>query len=416
MKSRNLWMSMVVVLVMIATLFACAQPPPPTTQPTGPVRIPVAAIMDHTGAAASAAIHAFRGVTHYIRWTNEHSPLKGIELDVLWTDDKYSAPLAISAYERFKSQGMKLLFMYGTPDGMAVAELAKKDNVAILNGSRAAALLAPPSVSFCPGPGYGNQTAGILKWFLDTWDKPRKPVVAFIDIDNAAGRGRDEGLPWCKQNLKSPNGIEYQWTEPVYYPVVNPTYRTLLAKMMEAKPDVVLVGGAAGHTGQIWKEANDMGITGVLFVAKGTIPSGVDALTIAGKKASEGNIFVICYATTDQTDIPEVQKMRQAMEQYQGYVYNDPSYIEGWVMGAIGVKAIDMAAEKVGAANISPNDVYQAIQEIKGFAIGGLTPPINFAPDKRIGHNFIRLERIQDGIRKSFTDWIECPLAVPGLK
>lgn len=402
---------------MLVSSFACAQVPAPTPTPTPvTVTIPVGIIMDQTGPVGGSALHCFRGATHYFRWLNDKGGVNGVKIDVLWADNKYTVPLTISAYQRFKDQGAKLFIMYGGPDGLAAAGLAKVDKIPIVNGSRTKDLLFPPSVTFCPGAGYGNEPTAVLKWFLDKWDKPRKPKVASILLDAAPGKAIGEGFPWIKENLKRADGLQYEWIETVWYPMVNPSFRTQLAKVMEQNPDLIVSFGTAAMTGQLWKDAFEMGITGVTFSTLSPPAGGSLVLAIAGDKAVEGKMVVTSYAQIEDTTVPGIQTIREAQQKYQGYVYDDQNYLEGWAMGAIGTEAIRIAISKVGAAKVTPSDVLDAMQTVTNFDIGGISGPVTFAPDKRLGTNAVKLQRYQGGKLVTFTDWITVLNAVPELK
>jgi branched-chain amino acid transport system substrate-binding protein len=80
-------------------------------------------------------------------------------------------------------------------------------------------------------------------------------------------------------------------------------------------------------------------------------------------------------------------------------------YNRGVLIAAIHVEAIKNAVKAKGNANITPQDVKAGFEQIKGFTLGGLVPPLAINNVDHEGGGWVQVFQAKGGKWVKATDW-----------
>ena len=80
-------------------------------------------------------------------------------------------------------------------------------------------------------------------------------------------------------------------------------------------------------------------------------------------------------------------------------------YNRGVFIAAIHLKAIENAIKAKGSGDITGEDVKNGFEQIKGFTLGGLLPPLEITGFDHEGGGWVRVFQVQNAKFVPVTDW-----------
>ena len=202
--------------------------------------IKIGAIFDQTGPAAVVAVPATQGLRSYFRHINDQGGINGRKIKLLVEDDRYSIPMAMSAFKKLVFKDHAFILM-GPSSSSALTALSKSiQTQKIPNIS-----LVSPEIAVKPFKRYiftiQDIYPGQMKVIVDYIMKDLKaknPRIAFVVPDSEAGKA--DLVPGLER-LKSYN------LEPVAKEVLNPGSIEATSQGMnlkKAKVDYIIICGS----------------------------------------------------------------------------------------------------------------------------------------------------------------------------
>jgi hypothetical protein len=218
-KSKLLFISLLVIILATSMFTACSNDSTTITKTTTtttkttatttkttattttakPVTLKVGGSFALTGAYAedSAAVLAgFEDYTKYVNETKNLAPWRtekfpsNVTLELVWRDDELKPEKALTIYDELKS-GMLLFRVSASQTAMPLMDPLMADNMGATTMVSGSYLLSPPKTIFTNYPLYTDELAAIADWFKANWKETRKPRVAYLTADSAAGRSID---------------------------------------------------------------------------------------------------------------------------------------------------------------------------------------------------------------------------------
>jgi ABC-type branched-subunit amino acid transport system substrate-binding protein len=411
MKRFNWSCKATILMILIAvTLFSsCTSNNTLNTTSAKPITQYIGGTFALTGAYAEDCAAVLAGFQDYTKWVNENKIVAPwytdkkipatVNFEVLWADDALAADKALTIYDDFKSRGMLVERITGSPEGMALMSKLMADNIGATSQSVSPAYLSPTQNIFMSAPIYTDEMAAIAEWFLKNWkDTSRKPRVAFFTADSSLGRGMvtDE-----LQNYLTNLGFEFVGSQFVpMVPTSPPTTQLLWLK--DNKVDLALGCMINPGSQPTIKEAVRLGMgpdlaykitfglgypahLQVFAPAMGTTGNGV---VVAGDFcAQDAAVDGIKFANDLQTKYRPDKKITHIM------------YIDGIIEAMTQVEALRLAMTQVPPDTLTAKDVLtKGFEQIKNFSTGGiLISPLNYGPGERKGVNQVRLQQVQNG-------------------
>ncbi|MFC1825526.1 ABC transporter substrate-binding protein [Thermodesulfobacteriota bacterium] len=320
-----------------------------------------------------------------------------VELKSVWVDGASSPAKALSACKKMVSQHNPVVIIDGTtPSSLAIKGYVLKKKIPALSGGGADPLWALPSYSFSAIAPYQNQVGAWVDYYLKhLWPKKglkRTPNFAWLTWDNAAGRASI--TPKVKEYIKS-KGVNIMPGDGEFVPVA-PT--ELSARMLRLKKNKVdFTYGLLLHptAAAVLKGMGKMGMIDEIdthFI----LPNPVGLVNQAGPLCR--NTYSADYVWNGN-DWPE--KSPRIIEVFnrndrEKQKFRKTMYAVGFSWGLITIEAVRMAAQDVGANNVTGEACYKALTRLKNFKRWGLGPKITYGEKKRYALDSICYFRLND--------------------
>lgn len=400
MSKLGLIIAGVLLLAALPLSNACVPKPPEKT-------IKVGLFAEFTGPIASEAAPISQAVMDYIRYLNEEEGgINGIKIETLWIDVAYDLPKAMTAYERFKEQGVVLTFSSASPYNEGLRTDWEKDEIPAVTVAVSVPALYPPGPIFVERVDYASMFGGFIDWLVgEWWQEPRSPRVALMAWDNPFGRGPFPAIPYAEAR-----GVEIVARESIPFMPTETT--TELLRIRDAGADFIFSNIISAPLSVIAKDAYRLGLS-TAAGAKITIVGGMQVelaqfMAMAGE-AAEGTICQQPTATWQDVDVPGVRLAGEVQEKFHGAVEPAAAYLWGWNMARIGCEGIRIALDEVGYDKLDGAAVWKALESIEDFDMLGIVPPVSYSPTERRGSTSLRMAQMQEGEAVWISDWFECP-------
>jgi len=373
-----------------------------------PVTLYVGGTFALTGAYAEDTAAVLAGFQDYIQYVNDEKVLApwyleetipdNITFEVLWGDDALAPEKALTIYDDFKSQGMLVQRVSGSPEGMALKDFLIEDGIGATSQSTSPAYLQPPGNIFTNAPIYTDEMAAIADWFMENWTESRAPRVAYLTADSALGRNID--IPEMQAYLESV-GYEFMGAQYVdMVPTSPPT--TQLAWLKDKGVDLALgVMINAGSQPTI-KEAVRLGMgPGLEYEITFGFGNPAHLQIFVPDMGETGNGVVVAgdFCALD-ADVEGIAFANILQDAYRPNDRNDNvMYLDGIIEGMTQVQALRLAAMAGDPANLTSQDVLDnGFRTIMDFSTGDITvTPLTYGPEDSQGVDEVRVQQVQNG-------------------
>jgi branched-chain amino acid transport system substrate-binding protein len=365
-------------------------------------KIVVGAGQPITGRFAFAGKHINDGLADYLALTNEKGGIAGKKIEYIFEDTGYDTNRAVASFKKLMAQ-FKPVVMYGESTGVGKAMAPEINNVyKVLYGSTSfseelADRKANPYM-IVSGPTYSQQFGILLKYIAAN---PKKkgvaPKVAFFYSDTEFGR---DPIPFAREMAKK-LGVEVVAEEVTQVGAVDVTSQILDLKRNQ--PDYCIFQGyVVPPIPDVIRGAKDYGLETTFM---GTFWAVDKQLVEKLGPDAEGYMGVNPYAYWWETDVPEIQVMRDFNKRHHSEISERPnSYMQGWFTGMIFVKAMQMCAEKKLA--ITGENMKNMIPLIKDWDPNGLTGKVTFKDSNSTNVGRVYKADAKKGILVPASEWI----------
>src|SRR5437773_5189984 len=359
---------------------------------------------DRTGATQIVGTVLCPGFHDYVALVNSKGGVEGRMLKVLEIDHEYKVPPGVEAYERHKKDGAVSMAIYGTPHIYALAAKLTEDRIPGTSpgfGSAAAADGQRYPYIFPIAATYWSQGAAAVDFVKKQLGGLKGKKIAYLFYDNPAGR---EPIP-VLEDLSAQEGFQLR-TFAVPPPGVEmgaqalditQRYRAdfLIAHLFGRSPSVSI------------KELKRVGypLRKVVSFVWGAAEADIEA---AGGYALADGYYGLQFAGVGQ-DFPVINEIREmykkqgkeAPKEMASTVY----YNRGVLIAALHVEAIRNALKARPDGKITGEDVKKGFEQISGFTLGGLVPPLKITPHDHEGGGLVQIYQVRGGKFAKVTDW-----------
>ena len=359
---------------------------------------------DRTGATQTVGVNWCPGYHDYIRLVNSKGGVEGHRIKVIEIDHEYKVPPAVEAYERFKKEGAVLIFLYGTPQTYALLQKLNEDKIPATCPAFGPAATADgqryPYI-FPVAATYWSQAAASVKYAGDQLKGLKGKKIAYLFYDNPAGREPISVL----EDLSGREGFQLK-TFAVPPPGVEMGAQALdIAQRYRA--DFVIAHLFGRSPSVSIKELKRVGypLGKVVSFVWGSAEADVEA---AGGFALAEGYSGLQFAGVGQ----DYQVLNEIRELYKKEGKAPPKemaasvyYNRGPLLGALHVEAIRNALKAKPDGKITGDDVKKGFEQIKGFTLGGLIPPLEITPADHEGGGWVQIYQVKGGKFVKATDW-----------
>jgi len=360
---------------------------------------------DRTGPTQTVGVFLCPGYHDYIALVNSKGGINGTPIRALEIDTEYKVPASVEAYERHKKEGAVLIGLYGTPSTQALTQRLTEDKIAGTCpgfGTAAAANGDRYPYIFPIAASYWSQAAGAVQFAKNKLGGSLKgKKIAYLYYDNPAGK---EALPVLEALVKE-EGFEMR-TFAVPPPGVEMGAQVLdIAQRF--RPDFVITHLFGRSPSVSIKELKRAGYPLSKVVAFVWGASEADIAAAGGWGVAEGyNGIQFAGVGHDYPVLKEITAMykkqgKPAPKEMESSVF----YNRGVLVAAVHVEAIKNAIKAKGGTNITPEDVKKGFEQIKGFTLGGLIPPMEINNVDHEGGGWVQVFQAKGGKWVKQTDW-----------
>ncbi|MGB6063605.1 MAG: ABC transporter substrate-binding protein [Desulfomonilaceae bacterium] len=336
------------------------------------------------------------GVRDCLEMANEEGGINGKKLRCVMEDDQYKPDVGVRVFESMMGRYNPLCFFgSGTPVALATVPLLRNRYKVLYTSTSFSAKLAfsgVPSV-FVVGPTYGDQFAVALKHIAETHKDAK---VAFFYSQGPFG---EDPLPYGRIMA---HRLGLKLVAEVAGDIKGGDYSKQIEELKRKNPDFVLLQGWVGpQNATLIKQCHDAGL-GSKFVVMiwGADKNVVEAL------GTDGPTFLAVspYSYWWMKDVPMIKKIRDyTAKHYPNIKYRTLNYLVTFTAGKIFVECLrkaDTAGQLNGAGLVT------ALQSLKDFDTGGLTPPLTIK-ENRFPIARILQSNPAKGILEPASDWIK---------
>ena len=362
---------------------------------------------DRTGATQNVGTVLCPAYHDYIALVNSKGGIEGYKVKVEEIDHEYKVPPAMEAHERFKKDGEVLEALYGTPQTAALNAKLAEDKILGTSpgfGTSAAADGKKFPYTFPIAASYWSQAAAAVKFAKDKLGGNLKgKKIAYLYYDNPAGT---EPFPILEDLAKS-EGFELRNF------AVPPPGLEMAAQILDItaryRPDYIITHLFGRSPSVSIKELKGKGYPLSKVVALVWGAAEGDIVAAGGFGVAEGyNCLQFAGVGGDYAVIKEINAMYKAQgkeppkEQENSVIYN-----RGVFQAAIHLEAIKNAIKAKGGAMPNGEDVKKGMEQIKGFTLGGLVPPLNITPADHEGGGWVQVWTVKGGKFQKSTEWYQ---------
>jgi branched-chain amino acid transport system substrate-binding protein len=359
---------------------------------------------DRTGATQTVGVNLCPGYHDYIKLVNSKGGVGGHKIRAIEIDHEYKVPQGMEAYERHKKEGAVLIGVYGTPHIYAMAQKLTEDRIPATSpgfGSAAAADGQRYPYIFPIAATYWSQGAAAVDFVKKQLGGLKGKKLAYLFFDNPAGREPIGVL----EDLSAKEGFQLK-TFAVPPPGVEMGAQALdIAQRYRA--DFVIAHLFGRSPSVSIKELKRVGypLRKVVSFVWGSAEADIEAA--GGWSVAEG-YYTMQYAGVGP-DFPVLHEIR-AMYKQEGKeppkeMMSTVNYNRGVLWAAIHVEAVRNALKAKPDGKLTGEDVKNGFEQISGFTLGGLVPPLKITSTDHEGGGLVQIYQVKGGKFEKVTEW-----------
>src|SRR5215469_3252640 len=367
--------------------------------------IVIGAQCDRTGPTQIVGVVICPAQSDYFNLINSKGGLSGFTLRYNELDNEYKVPPAVEEYERQKGEGAVSMMIYGTPQTQALNQRLEADRIPGTSpgfGISAAADGMRFHYLFPIAATYWSQGAAAVKFVKDKLGGDlHGKKLAYVYYDNPAGH---EPLP-ILEDLQKTEGFDLR-TFAVPPPGVEMGAQ-VLDITQRYRPDFVIAHLFGRSPSVAIKEFKRAGfplskVAGLVWAS-----AEADILAAGGWQVAEGyHTLQFAGAGDDYPVRQEIKAMYKSQGKEPPKEMDDTVvYNRGLFVAALHAEAVRHALEATGGKKPSGEDVKKGFEEIHGFTLGGLVPPLKVTAEDHEGGGWVKVFQAKGGKFVAETDW-----------
>ena len=362
--------------------------------------IKIAVIGDMTGPAALQSINEIQSFRNYFKYVNDQGGISGRKVKVVFEDDRYSIPAAISAFKKVVFRD-RVLAMYG-PSGaghaFALFPQIKKEKLPTIVWSPAEFLVSDYNrYIFNSIAVYEDGIKLAFDYVMQTL-KAKAPTIAIVYPDNLWGKSTREASigyvgKFYKDKLKIYNVVLNMGEVDASSQVLN---------MRRKKIDYVIIQEVIPQTVALLRAAKRYHFSPRLFIGT-SMTCEDEVVKLCGDMDSSLIAFHSMSAWND--DVTGVKSMKAITLKYQPKIQNPTRlYTHGFVSGTI----LEEGMKRAGR-DLNNETLVDALEGITDFDTKGLCGYVGYSSQSHKASDYCKFYKA-DGSKGTFipiTGWMK---------
>lgn len=349
--------------------------------------IVIGGIFDISGPTSDVGKDYAQGAIDAAKYINENGGVDGIPVKLIPNDYAYQIPKAVNLYKKYKDVDKVFIIQgWGTGDTNALMPMINRDKIVYMSASYDGNLTDPTKTpyNFFIGSSYSDHIRMAMRYAKENGAKK----VCFIYPDHPYGKNP---IPAGKDYAKK-EGLEIGPDISVSLGATDATSQLL--QMKEFDPEYAWIGGTTSSTAVIIKDAAKLGLNTKFLINTWGIDENL--VKLAGP-AADGRAFGFIVVRLFGADVPETEKIKTVSGGNSYTLQYNKSWASMMVMWE-GLKRAKKAGQLDGPG------LKAALETLKDFETGGLTPPLTYTPEDHRPTTRCGLFSIKDGELSLLTD------------
>lgn len=404
---RNSLLSSVLVMIVVLFLAACGggddAPTDGGSEDSSPETdaeriVKVGGIFDITGATGDVGTPYAEGGEAYFEYLADQGGVEDVHIEIIGKDYAYEIPQAQTDYQEFRDrENVAAILGWGTGDTEALRQQVAQDELPFMSASYSENLkdLDESPYNFLVAASYSDQGRAILKWIEENHEGDN-PTLALIYNDTAYGRSPIEDI----KDAATDYGVEI--VDEQIIDVAATEAQSQLMNMDKKNPDYAIIQQTWGITSVILNEAHSLGIDTQFIGLNWSAGEGL--FDVVDAEAAEGFIATLSHAFPYE-DFPGMAEIEEYLESKGKSLDDiDQKFVQGWATAKVIAAGIEQAAKDTDD-EITGADIREGLEKLDDIDLGGLSPNVQFGPDKHWGTEETRLGIVKDGKWEQLTDY-----------
>lgn len=416
---KKYWQTLVKVLSLICLVAvlvaACAPGAAPPAEKGKTVKVGLSLCM--TGVIATTAERLSVAIRDYLSYVNDElggieytDPTTGkterVKLDIMWEDNAYAVPRAISIYKRQKAAGAMVMHLTAGSMVEGCLTFITRDHMPVVYAVPVSplAVAARPIYTTAEEANYADLIGGWMNWVKENWTLDRAPRVGVIGVDS----------PMCRGVLGRPDlaayaakiGVEFLPLEWAAYTVTDTTIE--VTRLANKGADWVYINHVSGGIVVVTKDWVRLGLKEKMRLCCVTYGFDESVLKLAPMEGVYGQQSNCAAAE----DVPGVRLAKEIAAKYTPGREVGMYYIKGTRLGMVMCEGIRLALEKVGYENLTSEAINEGLHSIRDFDTGGIGPLLTIDPEYPVYCPYTKFYTVEGGKIKPVSDWVECPAVI----
>jgi ABC-type branched-subunit amino acid transport system substrate-binding protein len=366
-----------------------------------PVEVTVGVLADMTGPYAPMWPPFEESFKLVDKWLNASHFLPGVKIKWMILDHGHEAGKIISVYKQIRDAKAAIIISNSSIDGSALKKMVSDDRIPMVCQGSTQTLVDPPGWVFCLPPLYSDQAGAFMDWILSSAQKDKKPQLAILTWDTAAGRGAI--TPEVRKYAKM-KGVDIVAEE--FIPRAPLEATNELMRIKNAGAEYTFGVLHASPLSVVLKDAQRLGMIGKIKFATSYAINMYELIKYAGP-LSEGFLSPQWFAAAPEKVPPAIYKTL-GMD-----LPKDPLLIQGagliWTEMMVSFRAMKDILDKKGAKGITGPDMFEALKQIKNEECLGWSTPLSFGENDRVGADWMIVNEIYKGGVRIIGDRIKVP-------
>lgn len=360
--------------------------------------VKVGGIFDITGATGDVGTPYAEGGEAYFEYLAEQGGVEGVNIELIGKDYAYEIPQAQQDYQEFRDrENVSAILGWGTGDTEALRQQVAQDELPFMSASYSENLkdLDESPYNFLVAATYSDQGKAILKWIEENHEGD-DPTLALIYNDTAYGRSPIEDI----KNAAPDYGVEV--VDEQIIDVAATEAQSQLLNMADKDPDYAIIQQTWGITSIILNEAHSLDLDTQFIGLNWSAGEGL--FDVVNAEAAEGFIATLSHAFPYE-DFPGLEEIEEYLEG-KGQTLDDidQKFVQGWATAKVIAAGVEQAAKDTDG-EITGADIRAGLESLDNIDLGGLSPNVEFGPDKHWGTDQTRLGIVKDGKWEQLTDY-----------
>jgi branched-chain amino acid transport system substrate-binding protein len=353
-------------------------------------------ILVKTGPVAALGLPEGWGVQDTFNQVNEAGGINGRKINLIWEDDQFKTPLAISAFNKliFRDKVLSITTMGGTPQTIALFDLIDKNHVVNIPNALAEEFFNPhkPYV-FVLGASYETQIELMFDYIMKDL-KAKDPKIAVVYAETEFGK---KGLEAARKRAAQ-YGVKLVSELVLNIGSVDASSQVLSLK--KDNVDYVVTCNLVPPIITFLKTAEKYDYWPTTF----GINWSCDDMVVKACKAASKNYIGVNFVGGWEEDTPGMKRVRELAKKND----RDPEKMltSLYTMG-VGTAAVLAEGMKRAGKDLTPESYKDGMETLKDFDTGGIVPPVTYTPTSHAPTTLARLYRADPdkGVMLPITDW-----------